>query len=388
MDMDNRRRKPSHYNSSHRKKRKRKISPLEYPSMAVKWMIKNRAMSAVLGILLAVVIGTIILVSWGMSRGKAEKTSGEAEGSSQETASNEESGQTEESQEAVEPLLENAYPEVNELITQYYTALQSEDLETVKSLLDYSEDKELLRMQENSSHIESYNNIVCYTKSGLEPDSYVVYACYDVKFEGFETLVPGLTPFYVSKNAEGRFYIHDWEHDPEAAAYSNKVTAQADVTALYERIRVGAEEKKAQDEALSNFLAGYVDDMKVAVGEALTEQKNAPESPDAPAENSQSAENTQSPEGSPKEGTNTAPSEPEPAPTPSQPASNSGKVPNSGEFTVSETVNVRKSANENSDRIGVCYSGEKLEILMKQADGWTRVKFQGKTGYVKSDVLK
>ena len=387
MNMDNRRRNPSHYNNRHRKRRKRKISPLEYPSMLVKWMIKNKAMSAVLGVLLAVVIGTIILVSWGMSKGKTEKASGEAAGSSQETAfqenaSQEESGQTGESQEAAEPLLENAYPEVNELITRYYAALQSDDLDTVKSLLDYSEDKELLRMQENSSHIESYNNIVCYTKSGLEPDSYVVYACYDVKFEGFDTLVPGLTPFYVSKNAEGSFYIHDWEHDPEAAAYSNEVTAQADVTALYDRIRTGAEEKKAGDEALSAFLAGYVDDMKVAVGEALTEQKNAPESPEA------SAENTQSQEGTSKGGTGTPSSEPEPAPTPSQPAANSGKVPNSGEFTVSETVNVRKSANENSDRIGVCYSGEKLEILMKQADGWTRVKFQGETGYVKSDVLK
>ena len=370
MNMDNRRRNPSHYNNRHRKRRKRKISPLEYPSMLVKWMIKNKAMSAVLGVLLAVVIGTIILVSWGMSKGKTEKASGEAEGSSQETAfqenaSQEESGQTGESQEAAEPLLENAYPEVNELITRYYAALQSDDLDTVKSLLDYSEDKELLRMQENSSHIESYNNIVCYTKS-----------------EGFDTLVPGLTPFYVSKNAEGSFYIHDWEHDPEAAAYSNEVTAQADVTALYDRIRTGAEEKKAGDEALSAFLAGYVDDMKVAVGEALTEQKNAPESPEA------SAENTQSQEGTSKEGTGTPSSEPEPAPTPSQPAASSGKVPNSGEFTVSETVNVRKSANENSDRIGVCYSGEKLEILMKQADGWTRVKFQGETGYVKSDVLK
>lgn len=386
MNMDNRR-KPSHYNNRHRKRRKRKISPLEYPSMLVKWMIKNKAMSAVLGVLLAVVIGTIILVSWGMSKGKTEKASGEAEGSSQETASQEnasqeESGQTGESQEAAEPLLENAYPEVNELITRYYAALQSDDLDTVKSLLDYSEDKELLRMQENSFHIESYNNIVCYTKSGLETDSYVVYACYDVKFEGFDTLVPGLTPFYVSKNAEGSFYIHDWEHDPEAAAYSNEVTAQADVTALYDRIRTGAEEKKAGDEALSAFLAGYVDDMKVAVGEALTEQKNAPESPEA------SAENTQSQEGPSKEGTGTTSSEPEPAPAPFQLASSSGKVPNSGEFTVSETVNVRKRANENSDRIGVCYAGEKLEILMKQADGWTRVKFQGETGYVKSDVLK
>ena len=70
MNMDNRRRNPSHYNNRHRKKRKRKISPLEYPSMLVKWMIKNKAMSAVLGVLLAVVIGTIILVSWGMSKGK------------------------------------------------------------------------------------------------------------------------------------------------------------------------------------------------------------------------------------------------------------------------------------------------------------------------------
>ena len=71
--MDNRRRNPSHYNNRHRKRRKRKISPLEYPSMLVKWMIKNKAMSAVLGVLLAVVIGTIILVSWGMSKGKTEK---------------------------------------------------------------------------------------------------------------------------------------------------------------------------------------------------------------------------------------------------------------------------------------------------------------------------
>ena len=54
MNMDNRRRNPSHYNNRHRKRRKRKISPLEYPSMLVKWMIKNKAMSAVLGVLLAV----------------------------------------------------------------------------------------------------------------------------------------------------------------------------------------------------------------------------------------------------------------------------------------------------------------------------------------------
>ena len=56
----------------------------------------------------------------------------------------------------------------------------------------------------------------------LEVDVYKrqVYACYDVKFVGFDTLVPGLTPFYVSRNEEGRYYIRDWEHNPDEAAYA------------------------------------------------------------------------------------------------------------------------------------------------------------------------
>ena len=55
---------------------------------------------------------------------------------------------------------------------------------------------------------------------------------------------------------------------------------------------------------------------------------------------------------------------------------------------VAETVNVRKSASETADKIGVCYQGGELEILMQQADGWTRVRFEGQIGYVKTDVLK
>ena len=63
-------------------------------------------------------------------------------------------------------------------------------------------------------------------------------------------------------------------------------------------------------------------------------------------------------------------------------------VPSNGTFTVTQTINVRKSASETADKLGVCYPGDTLEIVMKQADGWTKVKFKGQTGYVKSDVLK
>ena len=66
----------------------------------------------------------------------------------------------------------------------------------------------------------------------------------------------------------------------------------------------------------------------------------------------------------------------------------SAALPASGTVMVAETVNVRKSPDEKAERIGVCYQGGRLEILMQQADGWTKVKFEGKTGYVKTAVLK
>ena len=98
--------------------------------------------------------------------------------------------------DTTDPLLENAYPEVNDLISRYFTALQEGDEETLTSLRDNTGTADLLRIQENSSHIEAYTNISCYTKPGLEADSYVVFAYYEVNFQGIDTTLPGLAPLY------------------------------------------------------------------------------------------------------------------------------------------------------------------------------------------------
>ena len=63
-------------------------------------------------------------------------------------------------------------------------------------------------------------------------------------------------------------------------------------------------------------------------------------------------------------------------------------VPNSGTYRLTTTVNIRSSASESADRIAVGYSGDEVEIIMKQADGWTRVRFNGETGYIRTDVLR
>lgn len=61
---------------------------------------------------------------------------------------------------------------------------------------------------------------------------------------------------------------------------------------------------------------------------------------------------------------------------------------NGDTVTVIENVNVRKSASETGEKLGLAYIGEKLGLVMKQADGWTKVKYNGQTGYVKSDYVE
>lgn len=61
---------------------------------------------------------------------------------------------------------------------------------------------------------------------------------------------------------------------------------------------------------------------------------------------------------------------------------------NDGQVHIVETINIRKSANTTSDKLGVAYPGESYEIIMKQADGWTKINYKGQTGYVKSEFVE
>ena len=131
-----------------------------------------------------------------------------------------------------------------------------------------------------------------------------------------------------------------------------------------------------------------MDSMMAAVGEALEEQtQSAQES--AEAEESASSETSGEGQTSEESGqTEESGQADEGSGSSSQQASSSAQVPNSGEYTLTATVNIRKGASDTSDRLAVAYPGETVEILMKQADGWTRVSYQGQTGYVRSDVLQ
>lgn len=59
-----------------------------------------------------------------------------------------------------------------------------------------------------------------------------------------------------------------------------------------------------------------------------------------------------------------------------------------GTVEVIESVKIRKSASTDSESLGTAFGGEILDVIVKQADGWTRIKYKGQTAFVKSEYVE
>ena len=52
------------------------------------------------------------------------------------------------------------------------------------------------------------------------------------------------------------------------------------------------------------------------------------------------------------------------------------------------TTNIRSGMSEDSSKVGTAYAGEKVTVVMSYAEGWTKVKWNGETGYIKTSLLQ
>lgn len=349
------------------------------------------------------------------------------------------------------PLEENAVAPVTELMNRYYTALADGDVDTLSSIKNYISDVEKLYIEKKSNYIEKYENIVCYTKAGLTEGSYLVYAYNEAKIQDIETTVPALNTFVVYQNESGEYYIYEGDLEDNTFNYFQELSGQDDVTNLCNSVQAKYNEAIADDEALAEFMEQFPQLVKDEVSKALAEieQANAEET----GGDEEAEETEQKPEetkakvtevettdtvnvrssdsqeadkvGRVAAGTrlpliekkengwskvefegkeafikseyladvvtvteeNEASSETE-TPKESQSSTSSALVGSSGKVTAKTTVNVRASASENGEKLGVIYQGEKLELVMQQADGWCKVKYKGKTGYVKTEFVE
>ena len=58
-----------------------------------------------------------------------------------------------------------------------------------------------------------------------------------------------------------------------------------------------------------------------------------------------------------------------------------------GTVTATTNINVRASASETADRLGVLSGGDSAELVGTEGD-WSKIRYNGQIGYVKSEYVQ
>ena len=370
----------------------------------------------------------------------------------------------------------DAIPEINELISTYYTAYAAGDVAALDEIAQPISDTEKSYIKVFSEYVDSYENLSCHTKSGLNDGEYVVSVYLEMKFKDVATAAPGLDFFYLRTNESGKLYIDNaysqfnqsnMEESTEADVQAlinefeqaeDVMELQSEVQQKYEQaIAADADLNKMANETIPNAIATWVQSLTQAgdtaqepadqTGEedkpAADETAKDDQNTDEKSEEEKSEEKTENPDGESKtayamdginlrkgagtdkaivtqiplggklkiypdtekdgwvkavydgkkgyvkreyvttkksevpSGTDTA-GEDEPAKA----------LPQGKEITLSDSVNVRVSMSETADKVGLAYQGDTVKVIQSYAEGWTKVEWNGQTGYIKTELIK
>ena len=397
---------------------------------------------------LVLVVCVLITVLVAVSANQKDALEKEAEQAAMAVNAEEAGSAVEGLESPVFELEENAYPDINNLVRTYYDAQAAGDMEVISKLNTYLNDIEKIRVQELSKYIESYPVLNVYTKPGLAENTYVAYVYSEVKFADMEQELPGMQTYYIGQDENGDYFINDGTYDDAIWSYIKDVTLQDDVVDLNNKVVVEYNDLLAEDEELSDFIAYLKEKINEDVGEILAQAETADTEQEAEAQE-QETEEAQTDEGQTDtvvktvratDVVNIRSSDSEEADkigkaqigeeftlleergngwskieyngadafiksdyleavseetveasaetTQEQEAEPDAAQTASGTVKVKESVRIRKSASTDGEVLGTAYAGEEYPLLMKQADGWSKIEYKGQTAYVKSDYVE
>ena len=337
----------------------------------------------------------------------------------------------------------DAHEDVNTLINQYYTAYAAGDTDTLSTIATPLSENEKSYISVFSQYVDAYQNIKCYTKQGLDASSYLVSVYVEVKFKDVDTVAPGLDFFYVRTNEDGSVYI-----DNLYSQYNLKIKENAldtsiqnliseyedseDVNTLQKEVQGKYDTAIASDDKLSEMISTTIPNAITEWAGTIVSQNTETESTEQAPEETTESEQTETPEenteqpaadtesdkiGTLEKGTaltrtgtdgewsvvnyngqtgyikteylttKNSDSDSDNGGNEEQ-TTTSNFIAEGTVITLSDSINIRSGMSENDSKIGTAFSGEKVTVVMSYAEGWTKVTWNGQTGYIKTSLLQ
>lgn len=272
---------------------------------------------------------------------------------------------------------ENAYPEVNALVAQYFNACASNDVAVLNQIVSSISDADKTIIQRKSEYIENYNEITAYTKLCPQEGSYLVFATHKIKFVNKDILVPGLETLYIRTADDGKMYIYGGDVEPEVSSYINSAVNSADAVALINKVNDEYVKTLASNADILSFIEKFEGN-----SELIERAKNVAKE----AANAQTKEASDAAAKAEQDAAEKAAKDAQAASdAAAQSAANAPAI--NEKVAVTSTVNVRQNNDENSAKIGSVTIGETVTRISITDNGWSKIQFSGGEGYVKTDYV-
>lgn len=270
------------------------------------------------------------------------------------------------------PMAENTDEEIFSLVSTYYNAMAAGDTETLTAIHDSLSTDEVLRFAVTSEYIEGYAAFEIYVKRGLTEDSTLACVYYRVCFLNHPEEFPGYQMLYLSRNAQGELYIkNDENFTEEETQYIIKVANQDDVKDFHNHVTNEYNDLMLAQPELLDYLGELSKQIDKAVGNELEAL--------GVAMAEQNIGEGQSGEGGSQE---------DPGREGGSEVTEPPVVSGPRYAVATATVNVRDSDSEKAERLGRVSNGARVQVQEVLINGWTKIVFEGKDGYIKSEFLQ
>ncbi len=335
-------------------------------------------------------------------------------------------------------LEQNAYEEINSFFTEYYQAVAKGDTDKMAEMGNTLDEEDKAKLQVKAGYTEDYENMSCYTKPGPEPDSYIVFVYYEIKYKNIDSLAPGLSTFYLCTNSDGSYYLKDigslpqnmkdyiteianqgdvqnllaevdklyatnTESDPTLAAFMDSLQTKSESAAAKVRESGGTAEEVAEANASDDgaevsvkttdavrIRSGATTDEDNVIGKAAAGDTFVRLSDDGEWSKIRYKDGEayiKSEYLTTAEGDTVVSGEVQNGDAEAEAAAPAEETASSGKIKVNESgIRVRSGASTDSTQIGSAYQGDIYEYSAV-TDGWYKINYKGQTGYIKADYV-
>ena len=194
-----------------------------------------------------------------------------------------------------------------------------------------------------------------------------------------------MTTMFAASRDDGSLYIKA-QLPADVLSYVQLVTIQDDVVDLNNRVAAKYNEMLASDPELEEYIDVVTEDIRIQAARMLAGEDVSPGAGQQAVEEEQPETEEaveEQPEEQPEEQAEEAAQEEEQAEeTPAQP------IPAGAKARVLEAVNLRSSASIDSDSITMLYGGDEVEVVEDAGNGWSKVTYNGETGYIKTEFIE